>query len=184
MAIVATERHADENDRFSSDTLVMKILESAPCHSQRRSTQERVGVTSVEFSLVAMVFLTAVFGMLELSIAVFHYHGVSQAARHGARLAIVRGELATTLGKWDPSVLGNTHSALLSANDPVSNLIRPYAVGIKPADTTVTITWPDATNKLESLVQVQVVTVHQPFVTFLFSSNWTLTGRSTMPIAH
>ena len=163
---------------------IMKTVESDRSHCQLRSAQERVGVTSVEFSLVAMVFLTAVFGMLELSIAVFQYHAVSQAARHGARLAIVRGELATALGKWDPSVLGNTHSALLSADDPISNLIRPYTAGISPDQTTVTITWPDATNKLESLVQVQVVTVHQPFVTFLFSSSWTLTGRSTMPIAH
>ena len=162
----------------------MKTFRSDRRHCQLRLTQKRIGVTSVEFSFVAMVFLTVVFGMLELSIAVFQYHVVSQAARHGARLAIVRGELASALGKWDPRILGNTHSALLSANDPISNLVRPFAAGISPPRTTVTITWPDATNKLESLVQVEVVTVHQPFVTFLFSSSWTLTGRSTMPIAH
>ena len=184
MALVATERHIDKDDRFSSDPLIMETIRPHRRHCQLRSTQARGGVTSVEFSIVAMVFLTAVFGMLELSIAVFQYHVVSQAARHGARLAIVRGELATALGKWDPVVLGNTHSALLSANDPISNLIRPYTSGITPNQTTVTVTWPDATNKLESLVQVEVVTVHQPFVTFLFSSSWTLTGRSTMPIAH
>lgn len=162
----------------------MKTLRSDRKHSQLHLTQNRAGATAAEFSLIAMVFLTAVFGMLELSVAVFQYHVVSQAARHGTRLAMVRGELATRLGKWDPQALGNTHSALLSADDPISNAIRPYAIGITPEQTTVTISWPDATNKLESQVQVQIVTIHQPFVTFLFSSDWTLTASSTMPIAH
>lgn len=162
----------------------MKTFRISRRHDQLRSAQKRVGATAAEFSIISMVFLTAVLGMLELSVAVFQYHVVSHAARQGARLAMVRGELATRLGKWDPQALGNTHSALLSANDPISNAIRPYVSGITPEHTTVTISWPDATNDLESQVQVQIVTIHQPFITFLFSSNWTLTGRSTMPIAH
>ena len=142
----------------------MNTVRSDAGHCEPRNLQSRTGVTSVELSLVAMVFLTAVFGMLELSVAVFQYHGVSQAARHGARLAIVRGELAARLGKWNPQALGNTHSALLSANDPISNGVRPFAAGITPDQTTVTIEWPDATNKLESQVRVEVVTTHRRII--------------------
>jgi hypothetical protein len=146
-------------------------------------TQPDRGVTTVELSIVMMVFLTIVFGMLELSVAVFQYHVVSQAARHGARLASVRGELAGLVGEWNPA-MGNPHVVSLSADDPVANAIRPYMAGIIPSLTTVALSWPDGTNELESPVQFEVQTVHQPFVTFLFTSSWTLTARSTMPVNH
>ncbi len=146
-------------------------------------TQRSSGVTTVELSIVMMVFLTTVFGMLELSVAVFQYHVVSQAARHGARLASVRGELADVLGEWNPS-MGNPYSVLLSANDPVANAVRQYTTGIVPAQTTIRLSWPDGDNSVDSPVQFEVQTVHQPFLTILFTSNWTLTGRSTMPINH
>ena len=153
--------------------------------THRSSDQaRRRGATSAEMALVIMVFLTLVFGMLELAIAIFQYHVVSQTARHGARLAIVRGEMAQPLGEWDPSVLGNPYTATLSDNAAIPNAVRQYSSGIDPQQSTVRVAWPDGNHELESPVQVRVTTVHQPFVTFLFTSNWTFVGQSTMPIAH
>ncbi len=162
----------------------MKALRSDTRHRQSSSTQEREGVTTVEFAIITMVFLTVVFGMVEMSLVIFRYHIVSHAARQGARLAIVRGELTTQQRRWDPQVLGSTHTALLSANDPISNALRPSTGGVIPEQTTVTIAWPDTTNKLGSPVQVEVATTFRPFVTFLFSAEWNLNARSTMLIEH
>ncbi len=162
------------------------------CFRTRRSDPEaahaqpnRRGVTTVETAFVIMVFLTIIFGMLELSIAIFRYHVVSQGARQGARLAIVRGEFATPLGQWDPAVLGSPHTVAADHNtDVVALAVRRYLTGVDTAQTTLSVTWLAGNNDLHSPVRFRVSTTHQPFVTFLFTSNWTLVGESTMPIAH
>lgn len=144
----------------------------------------RSGATTVEMGLTIMVFLVLIAGFLELSIAIFHFHIVSQAARQGARQAIVRGEMAAPLGVWDPSALGNPYSVGLSENSAIPNALRNYTVGLDESQTTIRIAWPDGDNKLESHVEYRVSTVHQPFVTFLFTSSWTFVGESTMIINH
>lgn len=153
------------------------------------------GAVAVELALITPVFLLALFGLLELSITVFQYHIVSEAARQGARHAIVRGAFAgPELTEWGPpaddpdnSLPAAERLLIVKATDDheVAELLQPYLAGLLNQDaTTISLNWPDGTNKIESPVRVTVTTSHQPFLTFLFSSGWTLTGESTMQIAH
>jgi Flp pilus assembly protein TadG len=53
----------------------------------RRSKSRGQGL--VEFALVLPLFLLLVFGIMDLGLAVFSYNSITNAAREGARLAIV-----------------------------------------------------------------------------------------------
>ena len=48
------------------------------------------GVSLVEFALVATVFFTIVFGILDLGRAAYQYNLIANSAREGARLAIIQ----------------------------------------------------------------------------------------------
>ena len=52
------------------------------------------GQSLVEFALVLPLFLLLVFGILDLGLAVFSYNSITNAAREGARLAIVNQDTA------------------------------------------------------------------------------------------
>jgi Flp pilus assembly protein TadG len=149
---------------------------------KQRDRRTRRGVATVELAIVLMVFLTIIFGMMELSIAVFRYHVTSQAARQAARIAIVHGEFAppeqTT---WGPSQFGPT---TLDTDSEIPNAVRRYITGLDPAQTTLTLEWPDGNSRVESKVRATVQTQYSPFITFLFTSDFTLTAQSTMQIAH
>lgn len=47
------------------------------------------GVAAVEFALVATVFLTLLFGIIEFSRITFYWNAATEATRLGARLAVV-----------------------------------------------------------------------------------------------
>jgi len=49
------------------------------------------GAALVEFAVSAVVFFLAVFGVLEIGLALYSYHFISEAAREGSRYARVRG---------------------------------------------------------------------------------------------
>lgn len=58
----------------------------------RRSRAAREqGSTVVEMALVSVILLTMLFGMMEVSLALYTYHFISEAAREATRYAIVRG---------------------------------------------------------------------------------------------
>lgn len=53
------------------------------------------GATLVEMALSSVVLLMLLFGAIEFSFMMYTYHYISDAAREGARYAIVRGDLCT-----------------------------------------------------------------------------------------
>jgi Flp pilus assembly protein TadG len=57
--------------------------------SSRRSRRRRQGQALVEFALVIPIFLLLLMAVFDLGRAVFAYNSVTNAAREGARLAIV-----------------------------------------------------------------------------------------------
>ncbi len=149
---------------------------------RRRANSPRRGAAAVETAIVMLVLLTLIFGMLELTIAIFHYHIVAQGARQGARLAIVRGKMAPPeLPEWGPTAIIDIAA---DSTVPVAVAMQPYLTGLDLSVTKISVEWPDGSTQLESPVRFTVTTDHEPFVTFLFTSGWTLTGQSTMPIAH
>ena len=133
-----------------------------------------------------MVFTTLTLGMLDLGVGVFRFHVISQAARQGARRAIVHGELADVLGVWGTAPV----NTLASANgvpivDGVNDGLQPMLVGCDLDATTIQIDWPTGSNALEEPVRVTVTTTYTPVFSFILPDGaLTLSASSTMPIAH
>ena len=66
--------------------------------------------------MVTSFFVTLVFGMIDLSLALFRKHVASEAARQGARIASVHGYLApssSNMNAWGPTP--SYYPALLDA---------------------------------------------------------------------
>lgn len=149
----------------------------------RPAVPKRHGTTLVESSIVLLVFLTFVFGMLDLGLATFRTHLLSQAARHGARQAIVHGSMSpSTFGIWGPTAVTGSGS---STGVPLVDAVKPYLIGFDLNQTQISAQWLDGGNDPGQRVQVTVTTVYQPMITFLFGQqSWTLRSVSIMPIAH
>jgi Flp pilus assembly protein TadG len=144
----------------------------------------RRGAVLAEAAIVIGVFLILVFGTIDVGIAVFRHTVISQAARHGARQAMVHGEYATGLGVWGPT----TVNVAATASDPVADSIRPMLAGCDLSGTNITVEWPDTTaprNGFKKPVRVTITTNFNPIMTFIFGNpSFTLAASSTMPIAH
>jgi Flp pilus assembly protein TadG len=148
------------------------------------------------------MFLTLVFGMLDLGVALFRKHVASEASRQGARIAIVHGYLApksSGMNAWGPnpsyypaltsrSLYAGSASYSVQAgatSDELAGAIRPYLVGLDPSTVTIQIAWPDGDNAPGSRVTVSVNVVYPHLVSFLFGeTSINLAASSTMPVVH
>jgi hypothetical protein len=164
--------------------------------------RDRRGAALVEAAIVTTIFVTLIFGMIDLGIALFNKHVASEAARQGARTASIHGYLAasgTTMNAWGPtpsyypllsehSLYSGSVAATVAADDPSDELaaaILPYLAGVDPGKTTITIRWPDGNNDVGSRVTVSVRTTFQQPVAIIFAeSPITVCGHSTMTIMH
>jgi Flp pilus assembly protein TadG len=87
----------------------------------------RTGQSLVEFALILPVLLLILMGVIDFGRAIYAYNAVSNAAREGARTAIV-----------DQSVSGGTYVAAQAAAEQAT------ALGLNPADTDeIEVTFPD-----------------------------------------
>jgi len=134
----------------------------------------------VEFAIVVLVFATLVLGMLDLGYGVFQYHIMAEAARQGARQAIVHGSLADRLGPWGPA----SYSGNGNDTHPLAQDIRPFLVGMDPDEVTIEAIWLDGGNGLDERVQVTVGKPFRPIMGFIFKGSYDLEATSTMRIAH
>jgi Flp pilus assembly protein TadG len=55
------------------------------------------GQATVEMALASMIMLSMFFGIIEMALALYTYDFISEAAREGARYAMVRGSSCTSL---------------------------------------------------------------------------------------
>ena len=141
----------------------------------------RRGAVLAEGAIVVTVFLILVFGAIDVGIAVFRHSTISNAARHGARIAAVHGALANQTGVWGTS----TVTVAATASDPKADAIRPLLGGCNLSATNITVEWPDSSNAIKNKVRVTVTTGFNPIMTFIFGNpSFTLSASSTMPIAH
>jgi Flp pilus assembly protein TadG len=139
----------------------------------------RRGATLTETTIVLMVFLVLVFGMIDLGIMVSRSQSLSEAARSGAREAIVRGEFA--ISPLGPSAF----TGVASDSNAICDKIRPQLLLMDPAQARVNVTWPDGGNEINQRVHVRVEADFTPIMTFIFGApTWTLHGDSEMYIAH
>lgn len=145
----------------------------------------RRGAVTVEVAIILMVFLTLIFGMLDLAIAVFRHHVISEAVRMGARQAAVHGSLAPSNwngGPWGPASFGPVAA---TSDDVKVAAITPYLGGMDPATVNVSMSWPDGKNTAESRVSVTISTSWSPIMGFIFgNSSQPMQATSVMLIAH
>jgi hypothetical protein len=142
----------------------------------------------LEALLSLLLFLTLLFGALDLGLAVFRHHVLTQTARQISRAAIVHGSLADRLGPWGPDTLAGTVAGGGGDEDPLSEIqaiAEPSLVGIPPQDATLQVEWIDGGNEPLDRVRVTVTTPFSPIMTFIFGNpSFDLTAQSTMQIAH
>ena len=115
------------------------------------------GQAAIEFALTAILFFTLVIFIMDGSRIFWNYLTVSEAAREGARYAIVRSE--------------DSESPLNSAD--LRKYVEELAIGLDPAQLDVTATWKDDSNTRGSKVTVTVSYETRP-VTSLFWPGLTL----------
>jgi hypothetical protein len=151
---------------------------------------------------MSTLFLTLVFGMLDMGLTLFHTHVASEAARQGARTAIVHGYLApndSTMNAWGPtpsyypalvsrSIYADaaTHSVRADhATDELAGAIRPYLVGLDPGTVDIRIHWPDGNNEPGNRVTVSVSFPYRHLIPWFVRDNSTTLGASsTMTVIH
>jgi Flp pilus assembly protein TadG len=104
------------------------IRRTAAASRRRRS---RRGQALVEFALVAPIFCLILFSIIEAGRFIFFYEVLNNAAREGARYAIVHGE-----NSFDPT--GPPHDP--SGADVIAR-VRQAAFGVLGSGVTVTPTW-------------------------------------------
>jgi Flp pilus assembly protein TadG len=89
------------------------------------------GSAAVEFAVSSTVFFVALVGTMKMCLAIYTYHYVAEAAREGARYAMVRGSACTTFG-----------SACPASSTDVQTYVRGLGYpGITSSLMTVTTTW-------------------------------------------
>jgi Flp pilus assembly protein TadG len=114
-----------------------------PTTTGRRPAARR-GATVAEMALVLPVVLVFLFGAIDLAQVMYAYGTVSEAARTGARYAIVHGSSAS-------SPVGP------SANDAtVTSVVKSNAVALDTTRLTVTSTWGAGSNDAACPVTVTV----------------------------
>jgi Flp pilus assembly protein TadG len=99
-----------------------QAITAAPVRRRRRGQR---GSEMIESALVMLAFMFILLGAVEFGRMVFAFNAVSDLAREGSRWASVRGSTASTP----------------ATNATVSTYVKTWAVGLNPANLTVTTTW-------------------------------------------
>jgi len=156
----------------------------------------------VEFALVAILYLTLIFGIIEFVVAVYHWSQVVKSAREGVRHAIVHDPICDPLGLYagiaDCSPVLNCASAptvttAACGSVDCSNLLVPIQAGGRQdiAGANVVVTYACSGLDLPNGTPIPLVTVTIQNVThnlivpnFLgFNPTWTIPSVSVTKTA-
>jgi Flp pilus assembly protein TadG len=132
-----------------------------------RRLRKTDGAALIEFSIVAFLFLTILFGVVEIGRAMFAYTTVVTAARVGARYAIVHGANRNPSSGpgSDPADVVSVVTGLTTISGLITaNIHRPI------------VTYPDSTNTTGSRVKV---TVTYPYTSLVSIAPLNITLTST-----
>jgi Flp pilus assembly protein TadG len=155
-----------------------------------RVPEGEIGSIIVEVALASIVLLCMLFGIMEISLALYSYDYISDAAREGSRYAMVRGSTSCT----NTPNLTNCQVTAAQIQTYVQNLGYP---GINSANTTVATTWLSASatqpttwtacanvcNAPGNQVQVNVVYAFPLTIPFVSARTLSLTSTSRMVIS-
>jgi Flp pilus assembly protein TadG len=155
---------------------------ATPAKTGRHNLCNEEGATIVEFALSSIVMMAVIFGVIQLSLALYTYNYVSDAAREGARYAIVRGSTSCL-------TVGKTTSTISDCNDTTGTGIVSYVQGLaypgidwsRCTTACVTVSWP-STNSRGNLVNVKIVYPYKLNVPFVKALSFNLSSSSAMVI--
>ena len=149
-------------------------------HGARRGDSSS-GQALVEFAVVVPVFLSIFFAIVQLSLAASYSQIVANAAREGARYAIVHGSEALCPSGPMPTLTPNPCDP---TGARVTDAVRRALYGIgNPGALVVTTEWrPD--NGRGSTVRVAVTYPFRPQILFLQLPEFTIREESTLVINH
>ncbi len=104
----------------------------------RRAVGDDRGDSMVEFAIATLIMLTAIFGIMDCSRALFVYHFVSYASEEGTRYAVVRG---SEFSGTSCSTVSTYSCDATSTN--IQSFVRNFSPpGVPSTSVTVTTTWP------------------------------------------
>jgi Flp pilus assembly protein TadG len=137
----------------------------------KRFNSDEQGTTLVEFSIAALVFLTVVFGVIEFGRALWVHNALSDAARRGARYAVVHS--VDDVAKVKNMVVFGSENGGAQPTIPnltVDNVTVDYSsMAVNTGTVTVSITG----YEFEFVIPVVGTTIEMP------SYSTTLTGESS-----
>jgi len=124
------------------------------------------GAVVVEFGLAFLVFISAIYGVMEFGRIVASYNILSGAAREGARYAVVHGSAS---------------GSAASASD-IQTVVRNWAVGLDTNSVAVTTTW-NPGNGPGGKVNVKATYTVTPFTGLILTNGITVQSSSQMSIS-
>lgn len=161
----------------------MRRMAASALAKQRGDGED--GATLVEVALSSLLLLAFIFGVMEICLALYSYHFISEAAREGTRFAIVRGSTCTGLS-------GGCPASGTDIQNYVTGLGYP---GIDPSKMRVNATWSQYTNgnscpalgpcnSIGNLVTVQVTYQFPVAVPFVSLTTIPMSSTSAMVISN
>jgi Flp pilus assembly protein TadG len=149
----------------------------------RRLLWREDGQSVVETAISAMGVLGLFFGVMEMSLALYTYHYVSEAARQATRYAMVRGSSCSGFASACPAAATDVQNFVQGLDFP----------GVVPANVAVTTTWPTTgsactpsslpCNNPGNVVNVKVVYSFPVTIPFVPNSTLSLSSTSQMVIS-
>lgn len=141
--------------------------------SARRRRRRAFGQALAEFALVAPIFFLMLFAIIDFGRYVYYVQILNNAAREGARYAIVHGDLGVP-STGPPDDLSGA---------AVKSTVRNYLVGVIDGGAlTIDATWPAGTNLRGNLVTVQVDYDFRSVIPIVPIPALTVRGESTLVI--
>lgn len=131
------------------------------------------GSAIVETAFSITILLTMIMGIMTVSLGLYTYHYISDAAREGTRWAMVRGSACQGFASACPAAASDVSTYVKSLGFP----------GINASAMTVTTTWPSGNNNPGSPVKVTVEYNFSLTVPFLTARTLNLISSSQMIIS-
>ena len=173
---------------LAGETVSMR-MRAIPRALHVSSTRSEEGSSLVELALSIAVLVTVLAGTMALSIALYSYFYISDAAREATRYAIVRGNDQT--GDCTSAGLANCIAQTADVQAYVRGLGFP---GIASANLTVATTWltsagaacgtTDSCKAAGNLVKSTVTYTYGLVIPFLSTRTLTMTSKSQMVVAY
>lgn len=171
----------------------MSIAEFA--HRLRRRVRREEGASLVEMAIASSLLFAMMFGVIQMSLALYAYHFVSDAAREASRWAMVRG--GSCISNVSQAYCSPTSSGSFGADNNdiqayVQSLGYPFASNLTtstkwlsgtPSAQVTCGTTPSGCNTAGNQVQVTVTYSFPIAIPFWTATTINLQSASTMVIA-